>query len=432
MQHMNEKHTRTNRNETVEDSKPTQLSLRKNMLWNSFGSIGYLAFQWLITILIVRLSEGYEAAGMLSLAMSVYNIFSPLAIYRMYTYQVSDVKRENSVGEYLAFRMLTSGLALISCMAYAAITCSPNVLIAIFLYAVFKICSLLIDVLHGVDQLNMRMDYIGKSLLMQGALTFAAFVGIFGITKSLEAALTGMAIATVSVGALYDIPRTRQFGPISIGISREKAIHLLKYCLPIVIAAVACAAVPSIPRQFLSLMQGESALGVYASVAAPVAIIQMGASYLYNPLLSVFSAQYAEHRTDDLVRTLGKVTLGIAGIGIVCAVGFELLGPWLLATMFGPSIEPYTYLLLPIIGSAIVSAYVWFLNDLLVALRCFKGSLVGNIVAAGIALPATYCFVTAWDMNGVSFTCIAAYGIGALVMTAYLVALLKGRRISHP
>ena len=78
--------------------KPAELSIGRNMLWNSAGSLTYLALQWAITIVIVRLSSGYDAAGVLALAMTVFNIFSPLAIYRMYTYQVSDVKRENTLG----------------------------------------------------------------------------------------------------------------------------------------------------------------------------------------------------------------------------------------------------------------------------------------------------------------------------------------------
>ena len=86
-------------------------------------SYTHLACQWLITILVVRLSSGYEAAGTLSLAMSVYNIFAPFAIYRMYTYQVSDVKRENTVGEYFAFRIITSSAALVCCLVYAALRC---------------------------------------------------------------------------------------------------------------------------------------------------------------------------------------------------------------------------------------------------------------------------------------------------------------------
>ena len=73
------------------------------MLWNSAGSITVLACQWLLTIVVVRLSGDYEAAGVLSLALAVYNIFAPISVYRMYVYQVSDVKRENTTGEYLTF-----------------------------------------------------------------------------------------------------------------------------------------------------------------------------------------------------------------------------------------------------------------------------------------------------------------------------------------
>ena len=46
---------------------PEPLPYRKNMLWNSAGSIVYLGCQWLITVLVVRLTVGYDAAGLLSL-----------------------------------------------------------------------------------------------------------------------------------------------------------------------------------------------------------------------------------------------------------------------------------------------------------------------------------------------------------------------------
>lgn len=46
-----------------------QLSLKANMLWNSFGSLFYSGCQWLVTVMVVRLSTSYEAAGILAVAM---------------------------------------------------------------------------------------------------------------------------------------------------------------------------------------------------------------------------------------------------------------------------------------------------------------------------------------------------------------------------
>ena len=95
------------------------LSTKQNMLWNSAGSMTYLACQWLVTVLVVRLSAGYDDAGLLSLAMSVVGIFGTFANYKMGTYQISDIRRENDLAEYLGFRCLTLGLAFVACMVYA-------------------------------------------------------------------------------------------------------------------------------------------------------------------------------------------------------------------------------------------------------------------------------------------------------------------------
>ncbi len=399
-------------------TEPKPLSLKANMLWNSTGSITYLAFQWLLSVVVVRLSDNYDAAGVLALALSVYNIFSPIAVYRMYTYQVSDVNRENTVGEYLTFRAVTTTIALAVCMAYSAATCAPSTLLAIFLFFLTKGLSLLIDVLHGQDQLGGRMDYIGKSLMLQGVGTFAAFCVTFGLTRNLEAAFGAMAAATLLVGLVFDVPRTRRFGAIRWGIAPKKALHLLGYCLPIVIATIACSATVSVPRQMLAWMDGEAALGIYSSVAAPVAIIQMGATYLYNPLLTNISKLYADRDARGLRRLYLTIAAGIALIGVLCAVAFEIVGPWVLELLFGPSISDYTYLLLPVIASAILCAFTWFANDVLVALRCFKGSFIGNVLSAAISAAVAYFCITTWGMNGVSFASIIAFLPSALVMSA--------------
>lgn len=397
-----------------------KLSIKQNMLWNSIGSMTYLGCQWLITIVVVRLSSGFESAGVLSLAMSVYNIFAPLAIYRMYTYQVSDVKKENSIGEYLSFRLITCVISLALIVAYTTLTCPLTALPAVLLYSISKMISLIIDVLHGADQINGRMDYIGRSLIAQGFGTLLSFCIVFELTKSLEAACFAMAIATLAIGFVYDLPRTKQFEPVTLGITRRKALHLLGYCFPIVIAAIACSAAPSIPRQLLAFLDGESALGVYASIAAPVAIIQMGASYIYNPLLTVFANHYANGERKELVAVLIKASAGIALIGLLAIIGFELFGDFVLELMYGSSILPYSYLLTPMIICSLCTAFVWFLNDLLVALRCFSGSLMGNIVALVISTACCLPLINHFGMNGVSFAGIVSYAATSLIMGYHL------------
>lgn len=401
------------------------LSMKRNMLWNFAGSFTNLLAQWLITVLVVRIASGYDAAGLYSLAVSVYGIFAPVAQYRMYTYQISDTHHENTVGEYFTLRVITNGIALVACFGYALLTCPLSAVPAIMLYGLFKSAALLIDVFHACDQRHYRMDYIGISLAMQGVSSLAIFALAFSLTQNLEITLALMSLALLVIGLVYDMPRSNGFEKLRLGITWRKTRYLLLKCLPIVIGALAMAAAVSAPRQYLFDAMGEATLGVYASVAAPVAIIQTGASYIYYPLIGYFADYYDRGEKRKLIGLLLRVTGGIALVGVACAVLLELFGAPILEMFFANNIGQYAYLLVPMIVSAMITAYVWFLNDLLIAVRDFRGNLIGSIVPLVVALACMVPFVQWWGMNGVSFTAIASYLAAAVSMGASFLACLK-------
>ena len=397
------------------------LSIRQNMFWNAFGSMCNLGCQWLMTVVIVRLSDNYVDAGLFALAMSVYGIFLPIAQYRMYIYQISDTKGENTTGEYLAFRVITCLVSLVLCMVYAVITCSAEAWLTIFLFGMYKVANQLIDVLHASDQVASRMDYVGKSLALQGIGAFACFVLVFYFTKNLNLTLAVMAVAVFLVGVFYDIPRTRQLVKIQVRITRQKALLLARTCLPVVIGGIAFAAAPQLPRQFLFALQGDSALGVYASVAAPIAIIQMGASYIYYPFLTYLVEYYEKRDKKAFLGLIGKSTIAIAVLGVVCAVLLEWLAVPLLVLMYGESIAPYGYLVLPMLVAAILTGYTWFINDLLIALRNFRAVLVSSIVELVVALAVSLPLIRVFDLNGVTFVLMVSCVVALLVMGVELV-----------
>ena len=401
------------------------MSIKANMLWNSFGSVVNLASQWLITISIVRIGSGYEAAGVFSLAMSVYNIFAPIGQYRMYTYQVTDINNENSTGEYLAFRVITNAVALVLCLAYSLITCDPSALCAILLYAMYKSLSLILDVFHACDQRHHRMDYIGQSLAMQGVASFVLFIALYSATNSLEVAFAFMCLGVALVGFLFDWPRVNQFGPITFGISYSKVKFLFLRCLPIVLASIAAAAAPSIPRQYLASVLGDEALGIYAAAAAPVALVQTGASYIYNPLLGYFSESYFNRDHRGFNGLLCKTTVGIAVLGLLCSVGVLLLGEAALVLVYGTKMAAYSYLLYPLVFLALLTGYMWFINDLLMAIRNFRGTVIGNVVALVVSI-CGLPLIELFSMDGVTYLCLFSCIAGIICMFIALAVQLKG------
>ena len=96
-------------------------NIKKNIIWNTFGSIFYCACQWLITIVVVHLSS-YEAAGYLSIAMTTSSSFSAISLFSMRNYQISDVRGEYTDNEYVGSRIFTCIAAFVSCVLVCLIT----------------------------------------------------------------------------------------------------------------------------------------------------------------------------------------------------------------------------------------------------------------------------------------------------------------------
>lgn len=114
------------------------LSMKRNMLWNSAGSFTESSGPMAHNGPGRSLASGYDAAGLYSLAVSVYGIFAPVAQYRMYTYQISDTRHENTVGEYFTLRVITNGIALVACLWIRVLTCPLSAVPGIMLYGLFK------------------------------------------------------------------------------------------------------------------------------------------------------------------------------------------------------------------------------------------------------------------------------------------------------
>lgn len=402
-----------------------ELSLKQNILWNSVGSIINLGCQWAMSIVIVRLSRGYDAAGVFALASSVYGMFSPIGQYRMKTYQVSDVRHENTTGEYLAFRIITCSIALVLCTGYSLLTCSTDAWLAILLYGVWKSISLIIEVLHACDQIHRRMDYIGQSLAMQGIGNLFIFGAVFYLSNSLEMTLLSMALFTSSILLILDRPRTSRFDNLHPRISSKKVRSLLLRCSSIVVAGIAASAASSLPRQLLASIEGASALGIYVSIASPIAIIQMGASYIYGPLLTTFSEHYFHRRRTHFYALFLKVTLAIAIVGACATLAIVLVGESLLVLLYGEGIRSYTYLMIPMVPFAACTGFMWFMNDLLISVREFRGSALGGAVSLITALVVMGPIIHAFNMNGVTITGLLSCLISLIIMGAFLVARVR-------
>jgi len=398
------------------DNQPKPLDIKKNMLYNTIGSLTYQGCLWITTVLVVILSSGYSDSGILSFAMTIGNMFTAVGTYNMRTYQVSDIKGKYSQRNYVGFRLLTLIIGVILLGIYSIVV-SPDslTLIAVFAYLLFKVDESFCDVLYGVDQRGERMDYIGISQFIRGILIVLAFsLGLY-LSQNIILAILAMYPAGLLVTIVYDIPHARRMGDIRPQLKKEQAKSLLTECLPIVLEILFLGMIVSVARQYYANAYGAERLGIYAAVATPAVLIQAAARFLYAPALVPLSEKWNDSPKESFLPFFRKTLLVMAGFIIVGVAVLAWAGPILLNLVYGQKVEGYTYLFTNVLISTSALAVLYYLTDVLVLCRDIKGSLISASAALAIALSTMVPLEAIFDMQGINYIVILSSVIGISV-----------------
>lgn len=397
-----------------------QSNTSKNVLWNTFGSIAYLACQWLLTVAVVRISSNYEYAGYLSLAMSYSNIFIPIALYKIRSFQVSDINNQFTSSQYIGFRIVTTAVGFGLVLFYSVVTCRNDAIPSVICYCLYKVIEVVIDVFYGIDQKGGDMSFCGISMLLRGLLSLLSFSLVLMLTGSMTISILSMCVICVPV-LFLDIYWASKFDSVVPEFNFAAIRALFLRCFPAVLGVACCAFVTSASRQMLASMLGNSVLGIYSSVCSPAAIVQAGALNAYAPLLVVFAMADLEESRKHFNQLLIKVAAVTLAIAFACLFGCSIIGQWALCLLFGPSIIRYSYLLYGAVISSLATALIGVFSDLTIVRRSMSSNLVGNLIALVLVVPLSYLFIKNLGANGVSVAISLAYLIGCLVMLPSLI-----------
>lgn len=391
------------------------LSVAQNTIFNAIGCLCYLGCQWVTTVMVVRLSSSYENSGLYAFAMATGIIFASIALYKVRTFQVSDISNQFSNSSYIAFRLITILIGWFVCAVYIPIATNRqmNLITVSLLYLVFKSDESFSDVLYGIYQKNGRMDYIGISQFIRGILSLIAFSAGLALTDSLPTAIISMTTSCILVTIVYDLPHARRFGSIKPFFDNSALLALAKICFFAMLASLLANSIVSSVRQYYGIVNGSEALGHYASVATPAVLIQVAATYLYSPLIGKLAADLKKDRglfLKSFIKTMGMLVL-VMGI---CVLALSLVGSSLLTIAFGNSIMPYTYLFPYVLTATAAVGLLLYCNDVLIIQRRMKQTLFCNGVAFACAVASAIPFIAFFDMNGINYSIILGCSIAIL------------------
>ncbi len=409
-------------------------NIKRNFLWNTAGSLIYFAAQWLFTILVWRLTDegtALENAGLLTMSTTITNVFLSFASYGMYNYQVSDTSDKYSANTYILSRNITCVAAALLCGAYMLFISGFSTpltivqVVCVLLMLVFKMVESKTDVFNAIDQKNARLDIVGKTYALRGIISLFAFVGALYISGSMAVALLFIVIFNVALYVFFTVPFAGKF------YTRQKAgfksaLLLLAECAPLAVYSVLNTTTTSVPRLFLERISGAEMLGIYGSVTAPVLLLQVGATYLFTPFITTFANAYNLKNKKAFYKAMRFVTLIICALLPVGIAVAHFLGPWGLRVFVNPVLVQYSYLLAPMVISAVLTALVLFFSMVLTVMRCMRGLLVANVLAILTSFAVSVPLINLYDMQGATFACIAALSVQ--IATLLVFAVIYARR----
>lgn len=405
-----------------------KMTIKSSILWNTWGSLFYLGCQWLLSVLVIRLS-GFENSGLLTLSMSITNMFYSIAVYGMRTFQVADMGNEFSNGTYVFSRIVTSLCAFFLCVGFV-LGNNYGIMesLSILIYMLFRVGEAIFDIYAGFYQKHWRMDCLGKSMVLRGGLMLVSYVIFLSLFGSLPITFLAMSISTYAAIFIYDRKRIKEIITIRFDKEYKQTLKLLKKCFPLVVYLFLNAGISSIPRYFLDKFSGGDKLGIYAAIAAPTLVVQMASTYIFNPFVTAFAERYNVGDRKGFWKLLRTCILAVGVVSAAAIAGSMLLGRWGLKLLIGEKILPYTYLLLPLVLCTILTAFSWLLCGVLTIVKDFKGLIAANVSAVGFCTVASYFFINKWGMQGTSYVTVLALMLEIVMLLIFLYRDIGGKQ----
>lgn len=401
--------------------------LRKNLLFNTAGSLLFYLCQAALNLLVTALA-GVAANGMLATAMTIANVCLSAASFGMRTFQVSDLAGKYADRTYLLSRYVTLTAAGAGCLVFAFVNSySTEQRWVIALYTAYRLIESWSDVWHGYLQKAERLDVVGISFGVRGLVTAG--------TVTLGLVLTGNLVLTLAalfaLNAVYvlavDLPLARGHADLA-NKSGGSVWALLAECAPLAVYAALNTAIPSVPRYFCERVLGTVKMSYFNNVFLPVLILQVAVIYLFVPFITTFAHLWNQKDKAGFFRGLVLLAAALAAMWAAGAAGVALLGRWGLSILYptSPEILDYAPLLQPLVLATVCTVASTVLCHLLTIARDMRGLILGNLAGLAAAGLASVPLLRAFDVWGAAFATIAGIGVQAVCLLAFL--LVKCRK----
>lgn len=358
---------------------------KKDYIWNSIGSFLQSAISPILLIVITRLN-GVGDSGLFSFAMSLSVVFWAISLWGGRTYQVSDVKKEFSSGDYIVVRFISSLIVAVFSISFCILSGYDLIKTELIMVLVsFKILESIADSMYGVLQIHNKLYIVGISLTIKSVFGFIIFAIVDILTKNIVYGALSIFLVNIVVVIFYDIPWMKHVE--SVGLTKKNIMQagkIMKKTAEVFVVVFSTMFSLNIPRYFLDKYHYDQ-IGYFGIMAMPITLLTLFISFVLQPNVVNLSELLKKKKIKEFTKIVSKIDFITFTLGILFVISSYLIGVWVLNTVFGIDINNFRIDLTIMVIGAVANAFVSIYVNLLIILRRFKGQfytlLVTNILA---------------------------------------------------
>lgn len=406
--------------------------LGRDYLWNTAASLMSSLAVVIMGVAIVRsgATDSFARAqyGLFTLALAIGQQYHTVGLYEVRTFHVTDVRRRFDFGTYLSTRLLTC-LVMVGLIAYHSWTASTKepypAFTVIAAMALLRIFDAFEDVYYSEFQRSGRLDIAGKACFARIFTTTFLWSGLYWFTQDLlTSTLITFAVTCVVLIVAYGLPARGVF-PLLPSLNVRGVAGILWECLPLFVAAFLNQYLANAPRFAIHAALGDEELGVFAIIYMPAVAINMLSLFVFRPLLTRMALRWTEGKRGEFFSIVRRGLLTTAGAFAIVAAVTYMIGPPLLALVFGTDVSGYVGELMVLVLAGALNAASVILYYALATMRRLRAVLAVFVAAGATAYLLAPALTRSLAMMGASLAYAATMGLLALLFA--LVMLIPAR-----
>ena len=405
------------------------MNYKKQALYNTLGNLIYLFAQWLLTVITTRIS-GVEAAGVLTLAISIGNIFYFIQMYGMRSYQAADVDNEFSSSQYLKSRYITTAIGLILVILLLFLLhYSLKKSMAILAYTLFRSFEALSDVLFGEMQKIGRLDISAKSMCIKSIVMIACFTIAQLLWNDVAKSLFCITLVALLIYVFYDYFNYHKLFATT-RYAHIYSIPLLKKCFLLLLTTLFPIVITSLPRTLLESYYGTEILGYYGNVSTPTVLITAIVPNLLTPFMTLYGKLVLQNDYKTLMKYFFLSIAGTVALGGIFVLGVIFAGQPIMSLIYTPSITPYVHYLYPLIVATVIYALGMCGNSILISMKKNKEVAIFSGISLIVCILIADPLIQHFGINGTILTMGISYMSQNILQIIFIIKyVIKGKKI---